>query len=125
MLPLRSSSITEPSSLLRTTLPLSVSIGILHFDILLIAFPFTNPTVGSQVPIQRPFNAHAFCTPAATQTSNQVTSEFIPRHPPGLGFDNDDRLFGAFHQRFVCTHLRRTHLTDLIPPFPQRSLPRP
>ena len=93
------------------------------FRLRLIVFPFTS---NSRFPRSdtTPVLRSCLLYPGCRLINNQDFSKLLPRHQTSLGFDNVF-ILSRPHQRFVCTHLRRTYLTDLIPPFPQRSLPRP
>ena len=75
---LRSSPITELSSLIRTTLSLAGVIDILHFSIRLIAFLFTFTSrfpSSDTMPVLRSCLLYHGCH----SVSSQVSSEFIPK----------------------------------------------
>ena len=68
--------------------------------------------------------SHAVFMPVATRTVGRHPPSSIPGQQlePGFG---DIPTLSTRQQRFTCVRLTSRHLTDLPPPFPQRSPPQP
>jgi len=110
MLPLRSSSITEPSSLLRVAPPLCSASVLSHSWGLHLCFSLNIRTTGSHVPHKSLYHVHAVFMPEAIWPVNRL--------PPDLSQGNDYPLvltliptLSTLQQRFICIRLRDTYLT--------------
>src|SRR5262245_35409013 len=68
--------------------------------------------------------SHAVFMPVATRTVGRHPPSSIPGQQLEPGFDDIPTL-STRQQRFTRVRLTSRHLTDLLPPFPQRSLPQP
>ena len=77
------------------------------FRLRLIVFPFTS---NSRFPRSdtTPVLRSCLLYPGCRLINNQDFSKLLPRHQTSLGFDNVF-ILSRPHQRFVCTHLRRTY----------------
>ncbi len=117
MSPLRSSAITEPSSLLRVTPPLYIALVLRFSQIRCLNRSLNINVTGSRVPSQSLGQVHAISMPAANRT--------IIRHPPILSRDSP-RIpvlttkygFSTPHQWFTYVRLPDPYLTCLSCLFP-------
>jgi len=111
MLPLRSSPITEPSSLLRVAPPLCPASVLSHLWGFHLCFSLDIRATGSHVPHKSLYQVHAVFMPEAIWP--------VIRYPPDLSQGNDypsvltsSLRFRHFIIRFTCVRLLDTHLTE-------------
>ncbi len=112
--PLRSSPITEPSTLLRDDPPLCFA-SVLSFSWgLHLNFSLNIEATGSHVPHKSPDQVHAISMPDAAQTISRLPLGLSCKPPSTRSFDPISDI-STPHQWFACAHLLDPYLTRSLP----------
>lgn len=120
---LRSISITETSTLLRTDPPLCAALVLKALQGFCLARSLSINTTGSQVPYKSLYLIHATSMPVAVWTVKRFPPNLSQKHPSPLVLTTQV-LLSTPHQWFTCVRLSNTHLTkSLFCLFPQRLQP--
>jgi len=112
--PLRSSSITEPSTLIRDDPPLCFALVLSFSWDRHLNFSLNIETTGSHVLHKSLDQVHAISMPDATQTINRLPLGLSCRPPSTRSFDAISDI-STPHQWFACAHLLDSYLTWSLP----------
>jgi hypothetical protein len=112
--PLRSTCITQISSLLRVGPPLCLASVLSLLWGFHLSFSLNIGTTGSHVPHKSLDQVHAISMPDAAQTINRLPLGLSCRPPSICSFDAISDI-STPHQWFACAHLLDPYLTRSLP----------
>ncbi|MDH3574882.1 MAG: hypothetical protein OEM90_14895 [Desulfobacteraceae bacterium] len=112
--PLRSSPITEPSTLIRDDPPLFSALVLSRLWGHHLRFSLNIGTTGSHVPHKSLDQVHAISMPDAAQTIDRLPLGLSCRPPSTRSFDAISDI-STPHQWFACAHLPDPYLTRSWP----------